>query len=315
MEFLKKRFNLFILIFSLVACVGTRKSTSINSLSRKSKSSESIKKVEDYADYSVATIENCGQNISKNDKIFSLFPDGNGKIHSKNLSNLKFSGWNHTSNGNNMEWKNLKLESNNYNFNNAVKADSSCNNVATLNMILVKKIANWNHQHSNGFECNILAQGYKFGDIENLVFDLKINSDKTNIPILESIKKTYCNYTKESFVDVLDDGEVNIGITLGDNTNLNASIIFQLDQMTLSDQWIRVTIPVNKLLFYQEINYKRTPKTQVYFNNVVINRILIVGETKSGSVLRGNINTWNDNIPETFKEMDLSFKKIEFQLK
>ena len=182
-------------------------------------------------------------------------------------------------------------------------------------MILVKKIANWNHQHSNGFECNILAQGYKFGDIENLVFDLKINSAKTKIPSLESIKNTYDNYTKESFVDALDDGKVNISITLGDSTNLNATIIIQFDQMTLNDQWIRVTIPVNKLLFYQEINYNRTPKTQENFNNAVISRILIVGETKTGAVLRGNINAWNDNIPETFKEMDLSFKKIEFQLR
>jgi hypothetical protein len=48
---------------------------------------------------------------------------------------------------------------------------------------------------------------------------------------------------------------------------------------------------------------------------VVIQRGLFVAETNSGAVLRGNINPWNTSVPETFKEVDLSFKKIEFELK
>lgn len=99
------------------------------------------------------------------------------------------------------------------------------------------------------------------------------------------------------------------------DTNLNASIIVQLDQTVLSDKWVRITIPMDKLSYYQEINYKKTTKTQADLTNVEIKRMLIVGETKSGAVLRKNITSWNANIPETFKEMDVSFKKIEFQLK
>ena len=67
--------------------------------------------------------------------------------------------------------------------------------------------------------------------------------------------------------------------------------------------------------FYQEINYNRTTKTLADLSNVVIQRMLIVGETKKGAVLRGDINPWTTSVPETFKEMDLSFKKIELQLK
>ena len=295
-----------ILFFSFIACGGS-KSSSVSTV----ENNESTLGTKDYGSYSVATIVNCGQGVSTSAKTFSLFPN----IKSESLSTLNFSSWNHTTNGNKTEWTNLKLAANNYNFEKSPTVNSSCNNVHTLDIVLLKKIADWNHQHSNGFECNVLAQGYKFGDIKNLVFDLKINSTKTNIPNIESLKSIYGSYVNESIINALEDGRVNIGITLGDNTNLNGSIIFQLDKAILNDKWVRVTIPINKLTFYQEINYKRTSKTFADLSNLIINRVLVVGETKNGAVLRGNINPWSANVPETFKEMDLSFKKIEFQLK
>ncbi|HSD05938.1 hypothetical protein [Flavobacterium sp.] len=315
---MKNATKILIILFGLTACVGgknvsTSAASSVNTIN--SQHTESTQKLIDYKSYSVARIDNCGQSTAADSKTFSLFPGSNNGVKNQSFSDLNFSNWNHTTNGNATEWSNLKMDGSNYNFSDSVKVDSSCNNAQTFHMILLKKIANWDHQHSNGFECNILAQGYKFGDIENIVFDLKINSAKTNIPSISSIKTTYAKYVSNAVVDALDEGKINIGITLGDNTNLNASIIIQLDQEDLSDKWIRVTIPMNKLAFYQEINYKKTPKTQEDLRNVVINRMLIVGETKSGSTLRGNINSWNNNIPETFKEMDLSFKKIELQLK
>jgi len=301
------KISILIILFGLAACGGGKNGSSSIAV-------ESIQKPIDYKTYSVAQINNCGQSIVAGSKVFSLFPTKD-EVKNQSLSNLNFSGWNHTTNGNAAEWSNLKLNGSNYNFNDNVKEDNSCNDAQTFDIILLKKIANWDHQHSNGFECNILGKGYKFGDIENIVLDLKINSAKTQIPSLKSIKATYANYVNDAVVDAMDEGKVNIGITLGDNTNLNASIIIQLDQENLGDKWVRVTIPMNKLTFYQEINYKQTPKTQEDLRNVVINRMLIAGETKSGATLRRNIDPWNSNIPETFKEMDLSFKKIELQLK
>jgi hypothetical protein len=271
-----------------------------------------------YTHYSVATIENCGQGIAAGNKTFAIFADYDGGVQNQSLSGLSFSGWNHSNNENKgrPEWANLKVSNHaTYDFATSAKVNESCNGVDTINMVLVKKIADWDFQHSNGFERNILPQGYKFGDIENLVFDVKINSAKTSITNVNSVKTTYANYVNGATVDALEDGKVNIGITLGDSTNLNGAIIFQLDQTALSDQWVRITIPMGQLSFYQEINYNRTTKTLADLSNVVIKRMLVVGETKSGAVLRGNINPWSTSVPETFKEMDLSFKKIEFQLK
>lgn len=310
MPFPIKTFALLITFLCLAACVGATFPVSGSLANNKS-----VQNKVDYTGYSVDSIVNDSQMIVSDVKTFSLFPTHDGDRHDESLSSLNFSGWNHTINNSVTEWTNLKLAGNNYNFGSNSKIDSSYGIFPTLDIVLVKKIVDWNHQHANGFECNLLALGYKFGDIENLVFELKINSAKTNIPTVESLKKRYAGYVNESTIDAMEDGKVNIGITLSDSTNLNGTFIFQLDQTILSDKWVRVMIPMNKLSFYREINYNHSAKKLTDLSDVVINRMLIVGETKNSAVLLMNINPWNDTIPETFKEMDVSFKKIELQLK
>lgn len=337
MQYQIKTFFLSILFMSLTSCLGVKdsklplkNSLIVNSSIVKPTNSlnssftvipitpvtnESTQKLLVSKEYLVGSIFNCGEELKNDIKTFSIFDGYDYYAKNQNLSSLNFSGWNHATNANATEWGNLKLASRNYNFSNEAKINNSCTNLPTLDMVLVKKIADWNRQHVNGFECNILAKGYKFGDIESLVFELKINKEKTNISNVESLKNIYGSYTNESTVDEIEDGKVNIGITLSDNTNLNGSIIFQLDQVILYDKWVRVTIPMSKLSFYKEIDYNKTTKNLDDLKNVVINRMLIVGETKSGGVLRGEITNWNTNVPETFKEIDVSFKKIAFQLK
>lgn len=305
-----KIYSLSVVLICLTSC-GGRKAALLNLYDK-----EYTGEIMAYKEgYSIANIINCGQAITPNAKTFCLFADYDGRIQDQDLFSMKISGWNHTINGNIAEWQNVKLAGDDYNLSHPAKVNNSCSSISTLDVVLLKKVADWNHQHSNGLEFAIPAGQHKFGDIKNLVFDIKINSARTEIPSIENIKKTYTDYVNESIVEALDDGKVNIGITLAGDTNLNASIIVQLDQTVLSDKWVRITIPMDKLSYYQEINYKKTTKTQADLTNVEIKRMLIVGETKSGAVLRKNITSWNANIPETFKEMDVSFKKIEFQLK
>jgi len=77
---------------------------------------------------------------------------------------------------------------------------------------------------------------------------------------------------------------------------------------------LRLTIPLTALSYYREVNYQRTETRLADVSRVAINRLLVVGETKSGGVLRRSISPWVASVPEGFKEMDVSFKKIEFQL-
>ncbi|MDR7091892.1 hypothetical protein [Cellvibrio fibrivorans] len=274
-----------------------------------------------YANYSVAAIDNCGVGIGAANKTFAIFADYDSGVQNQSLSSLNFSGWNHATNGSTTEWTNLKLAGSNYNFNNNAKVNSSCNSVDTLDMLLVKKINDWDHQHSNGFERNILAYGYKFGDIESLTVDVKINNAKTSIPSVASLKTIYTSYLdpkKPDAVENLEDGKVNIGIVIYDGKTAStwmAKKIIQLDQSALGDKWIRVTIPMSGMKHCLEANYNCADRPFSELSSKTIAGIQFVGETKSGAVLRGDISSWSTSIPETFKEADLSFKKIEFQLK
>jgi hypothetical protein len=283
--------------------------------------SESTQTATAYTNYSVAEIDNCGVGISAPNKTFAIFADYDGGEQNQSLSTLSFSGWNHATNGSTTEWTNLKLAGSNYNFSTTAKVNSSCNSVDTIDMLLVKKINDWDHQHSNGFERSILAYGYKFGDIESLTVDVKINSAKTSIPTVESVKNTYNSYLKATAADAvekLEDGKINIGIVIYDGKTAAtwmAKKIIQLDQSALGDKWVRVTIPMSGMKHCLEADYNCADKPFSELSNKTIAGIQFVGETKSGAVLRGDISSWSTSIPETFKEADLSFKKIEFQLK
>ena len=182
-------------------------------------------------------------------------------------------------------------------------------------MVLVKKYADWDRQHANGFESHITTKNISFGQVESIVVDLKINSARTTIPTTKKLVDTYSSYTAESNITALDTSKVNIGFTLYDGTNLKAADIIELDQGLYADKWIRVVIKLSDISFYSEANYVRTTKKPEDLSSAIINGLLIVGETKTGNVLRGNIGNWSTNVPETFKEMDINFKKIEFILK
>jgi hypothetical protein len=273
-----------------------------------------------YANYSVAAIDSCGVGISAANKTFAIFADYDSGVQNQSLSSLNFSGWNHSTNENagRPEWKLLANTGATYNFSINAKLNESCNSVDTINIVLAKKIADWDLQHMNGLERNILSYGYKFGDINSLVVDLKLNSAKTKIPSLTTLKATYSSYVSETEIEKLDEGKANVDITFHDGGNLWGKINIQLNQDNAKDQWVRVTVPVDKINFYEQIGYNTpTPKTLAQMSSVVIKRMLVVGEVKNGSVLRAPIGEakWSSSVPESFKEMDLSFKKFELQLK
>ncbi len=293
-------------------------SSSASSLAEGSEMTQAATNVNGYA---IAKIDNCGVNVSAANKTFAIFADYDGGVQNQSLSSLNFSGWNHSTNENASlpVWKLLGHAGVTYDFSTSAKVNASCNNIDTLNMVMLKKIADWTHQHSNGFERNILSYGYKFSDIENLTVDIKINSAKTSIPSVASLKTTYASVASSSNIDDLEDGKVNIGIVIYDGKSSStwmAKKIIQLDQTLLADQWVRVVIPMKDMKHCLDENYFCADKSFSELGSKTIAGIQFVAETKTGLVLRNAIDkTWTDNVPETFKETDLSFKKIEFQLK
>jgi hypothetical protein len=264
----------------------------------------------------IAELTNCGVNISQGAKTYSMIADYDAASSNQSFSSL--SGWNHITAS--APWNSLMQAPSAYAFSNSAKADASCNNVDSLQLVLVKKIANWENQHGNGFEhSSLINNGITFGDVQSITLDLKINSMHTHIPSVASLKTTYASYVSAAVVDALDSGKVNLDITFYEKNSATkdyrAKVIMEIDQASMSDKWLRVTIPASALSYYLEDNYNRTNKTQLDLASVVIKGALVTAETKAGIVLRNNIATWSDATPETFKEVDVTFKKIEINVK
>jgi len=264
-------------------------------------------------EYSLARIDHCGMTSYGDKNGYSLF-DGNeaGLDHIGSKSTL--SSWNHAGNGSTTEWIGLKQPATTYDLQSHSQPTASCNNAKSLSMVLVKKIADWDHQHVNGIEYHIDGANLSFGDVQALVLDISVDSKNTFIPTPTQLRTIYKNDVPPSVIDKLDAGKVNIGLTLNGEQNLRASIIIEVDQATLSDQRIRVTIPIKAMKFYQEVNYRRTPQAFADLAHVGVKGLLIVAETKSGSVLRHDIANWSESVPETFKEIGISIQKIEFKV-
>ena len=87
--------------------------------------------------HTIYNLENCGKNISLPNNIASVFGDYDSATQNQMLPNI--TGWTHTTNGKTAEWKNTKLSGADYNNPTNGKANSDCNNVDTLNMVLLPK--------------------------------------------------------------------------------------------------------------------------------------------------------------------------------
>jgi hypothetical protein len=270
----------------------------------------------------IAEISNCGSGISQpaSTSSFSMFADYDATTQNQTPSNL--SGWNHINST--ATWANVAKVPSAYNFPSTAVADAGCNNVDTFSMILVKKIANWDQQHGNGFErSNILSAGITFSEVKSITVDLKINSANTIIPTVAALKAIYVpTYVAADKIDSLENGKVYLDITfyeknVSNENDFRAKINFEIDQETMKDKWLRVTIPASALYYYSENNYNRTTKPASDLAAVVIKGAIVVAETKRGNTLRNDISSaaWDAATPpETFKEVDVSFKKIELNL-
>lgn len=263
------------------------------------------------------------------DPIDPIFTSTNSNINilrKKNASSgidvfRKMSFWNHIKDDG--KWGGLQQVASAYNIPNAEVIAKCENTVCPLRMTLVKKIVDWHQQHSTGIEITQLSdEGLRFGDIDSFSIELTIHKEHTYIPSLEQLKKTYQAYLKageyENLVD-FDHGKVNIMFVFYEKNNSNevdakvmASIEIDADNHQISSENVRlkIKIPVSLMRFYNEHHYQKSPQTQTEIATKLIQGLSITAETASGSVLRGKMKQWSDSIPETYKEVDISFHEL-----
>ncbi len=268
---------------------------------------------EQFDGYSIETMAECGPVLDE--------AKGNRLVLFHGSTNT-LSGWSHI-NGNN-EYKSMRWPVADYAISIAnSKADKSCGGTNTYQAVLVKKYADWDRQHSNGIEPRFLANRISFGNVDSIVLELKVDAAKTLIPDAAKIKSHYGSYIKDA--DALnnwDGGKVNLGLTLfeegaeeQENPSFTAARFIEIDQTKYADQWLRITIKGEQLNYFIEQHWKQTPAALADYAKNTIQGLRINPETRSGKVLRNFVPTFDASIPETFKEMGISIKRLEIRLK
>ena len=204
-----------------------------------------------------------------------------------------------------------------------VSNDNQCWNLNVYNAILVKKYADWDRQHATGLVSDFSDEGVKFGDIKDVVLEIKLNSEKISIPDKMSYLSAYGSYTDIDNLLEMDHGKVNLGITVYGEDDPDQSIeTFQgminleLDQREFSDRWLRIVIPVESFWYFVQKNYANTEKDlKDYLGSHVVG-LRINPETHNTKVLRNYISdTFSESIPESYKEEGVSIRKLSVRLK
>ena len=229
-------------------------------------------------------------------------------------------GWNHIDVDND-EFKTLQLSNKSYQISSEqFVPDTECSNSKVQNAVLVAKLSDWTRQHANGFETVIDVDNITFSNISHVMIDLRINQDKTNIANVDLLYERYGKYLEKEKFNILDKGKANLGITLFEDgaldqstASLNAQYFLEIDQQEYFDQWLRFLVPINEFDVYQEKEYTKIHDTIVNNPETLIHGFRLVAETSQGKQLRNLLgDNWNESLTETFKEVSISLRRIEF---
>lgn len=191
-----------------------------------------------------------------------------------------------------------------------LSADASCNGEKTYRAILVKKLHTWNNTHANGLETTV--DGGSVGDVESLVVELKLNSAGSVIPSPKQIRAAYPRLTRKQ-VRSLDKGLANIDLVFSSG-ELRSNTILTIDPAKYADKWIRITIPMEKMNYYREVDYKRTYTTYQAAKNHRYTGLIINAESQHRKTVQ-HLLEGRAGAVQLFKELDISIRRIEYVMK
>lgn len=224
-----------------------------------------------------------------------------------------FSGsWNHIANPAKAgDFIDLKQPFGNYSTTgDKLREDATCNGEKTYRTVLVKKLHTWENTHSNGLQTGLEAIPVE--TIESLVIELKVNSAGSVIPSRQQIASTFPWLTPGQ-VRNLDKGAANIDLVLSSGA-ARANKILTIDQNRYADKWLRITIPMAHLNYYDEVNYVRTPSRYDEAHNQAYDNLIITAESHNRKTVQ-NLTGGAAGTNPLFKEVDISIHRVYYVLK
>ncbi len=266
-------------------------------------------------------IGNCGTDVQAAANATVIFNDSVNNI----------GGWSHISTNAPYDGLSISGESPLYDVPGVTANDASCAGNNTQNIILVKKYANWDQQHSNGIEVSIANANKTFADVDQIVFDFKLNSADSVILNKAELMAIYNDTITNEQYDHLDQGKAVFAISILDpdgGDKVQAERYIEIDQ-ALEDQWLRITIPFDEMELFTGDVWVKGDTTIAEQASTIADRIQINPEvlgtrtasTSFGDVIRNLVGGPNDddwaalNIPETFKELSITIKNLEVHWK
>lgn len=191
-----------------------------------------------------------------------------------------------------------------------LQEDASCGDAKTYSAVLVKKLHTWDNTHSNGLQTQI--EPIPVDAIESLVIELKVNSAGSAIPSRQQIAATF-PWLQPGQVRHLDKGAANLDLVLSSGT-LHANKVLTINQSKYADKWLRITIPMEQLNYYQEENYVRTPSRYRAVQDQAYKSLTITAESHDRKTVQSLTGGTAGNLP-LFKEVDIAIHRIAFIVK
>lgn len=244
----------------------------------------------------IARISGCGDNPGSNSHNVILLNESTSRV---------IANWNHISSQSG-EWEGVHQDASAYQIPNKASAiDQECSGVKTLNMILVKKYGDWDHQHSNGLIV-VPGQDLYLAGAEKIIIDLYYDSQLSHIPQAADLTAAYG--VSGAALQDWDKSRFNLDIQIHTQENTHLALNLELEA-SFADQWLRVEIPISQLAGWN------ADKKPLKYDQVIrhqIKEISFTAETSNRLVYRNlNMSGFSENTPKLFKELGIRIKRIE----
>ncbi|MBL4671418.1 MAG: hypothetical protein JKX81_04090 [Arenicella sp.] len=258
----------------------------------------------------VQVLDNCNASLAHS-PLYTILSSGRNTLN----------GWSHIVKAKpNGEFASLTLDDSDYLISrDNYLSDESCGGEKVQSVVLVMKLSDWTRQHSSGIEAVFDNRDITFGAISHVLMDIRVNSTDTDILNQHALNDRYKSYLTPEQFQQFDQGKVNLGINLyqqGDldpsTEALNLELFVEIDQALYIDQWVRVLMPLSE--FHADTD--KAPRGDIRerrdFHQIKVNGLRINPENSQGKQLRNLLGSdWSAEIPETFKQMSISLRRIE----
>jgi hypothetical protein len=247
-----------------------------------------------------------------------------GKVINKptlNTSSLvvhlnEVNGWNHLSNDTTVE-KIINNSPTKYKIitTQVVDINKSSINIST---ILVRKLANWHQQHSNGIKINLEERDLSFGQFNGVNFTIRINHIDSVIPSIEQAEGYYMKEIEKGNIKLQWLKELlreppKITLTLygakHDNENISTPMARFSYKIEPTNDKKNVNISSSSFSYYWQQNYQELVVSQNILANYKVSGMLFTLDTSTNKTLRSLMSSEQQiNFPKTVDELLLELK-------